>query len=121
MKFSAAILLIVFAVFTSEKMVLPANCMSNQKVSKCMMCSKAKNMKGTCGGMKNKSGKKESATPQCLDCPLCVIMVHQPINHFQANAFTVKREYNIAASESLSDYFHQQWKPPNAPSFFRLT
>lgn len=78
-------------------------------------------MKGMCGSIKNKSDKKENAVPQCLDCPLCVMMVHQPINHFQANTFIVKREYNIAPSESLSGYFHQQWKPPNVSSSFRLT
>jgi len=116
MKLIAAILFITFSAFSSEKIILPVNCPDAKKISKCSTCKKKMGMMMCSGKEKNKSNKSNGNLPQCLDCPLCVLMVHQPFSSFQANIYFVKTEYTIAQINNLADYHTRQWKPPNTIS-----
>jgi hypothetical protein len=72
------------------------------------------------GEEKGKSNPSKSSMPQCLVCPLCVLVIQTSANNFQTILHFTKTEYTLAQVRRLADYAQQQWKPPNPGSPFQL-
>ena len=114
-RISALILLLAFAAFFIEAVKLPTNC-EKQSESKCTMTMK---IHSTCKMMaemvkKHSPQQKGKDNPtKCSVCPLFTAVTFKGAISYSFQKITQQTEYSVMLNNNLSDYYSQQWKPPN--------
>ncbi len=112
MKWKLYILLFGFIVFLSETVSIPYVAKASSKTN---TCCKMHNMAANAGGPKKSCPKESKKSMNCLDCPLCYLVVATPMfsKDFVLPEFR-KNKYLVFINTGLSTYNDKTWKPPDS-------
>jgi hypothetical protein len=72
---------------------------------KCTKCNKGQT------GKDDQKGREGAGC--CADCPMCCLVTFKPFFRFDVTRQVTIIDYTVMPNNNLSDYFQQQWKPPN--------
>jgi hypothetical protein len=113
MKLPAFILLSLMSTFIVEVLVFSFHCAPTTPADPCIMKCEQSSCKKVA---KQQSKKKACDANKYFDCPLFSVYTVQPFNSFERWISQIESRYLTIQENNLSDYVHQQWKPPNAIS-----
>jgi hypothetical protein len=117
MKLYAIILTASFLAFVGETVKIPVSCCD----VKSAVCSSAEKKMSGCDKCslhhKKKTRHDDGKTKNCVDCPLCAVMVVAKTGLYSSPVKYSVSEYSITPIDPLSDWHQQKWKPPDFFSF----